>query len=95
MKEVRKSRKQYLPKDFNYDIGICKWGSVDKILEKGNEGTYHQELYIRCNNDTLKETVAETIKNIDWKDFVISSKSPTISQWMIRKYLKERIPELK
>ena len=94
MKEVRKSRKQYLPKDFNYDIGICKWGSVGKIIEKGKEGTYHQELYIRCNNDNLKEKVVETIKDIDWEDFVISSKSPTISQWMIRKYLKDHIPEL-
>ena len=95
MKEVRKSRNQYLPKDFNYDIGICKWGSVGKIIEKGKEGTYHQELYIRCNNDNLREKVVETIKNIDWEDFVISSKSPTISQWMIRKYLKEQISELK
>ena len=51
-------------------------------------------IYIRCNNDNLKEKVVETIKDIDWEDFVISSKSPTISQWMIRKYLKEHIPEL-
>lgn len=94
MKEVRKSRNQYLSKEFDYDIGICKWGSVGKIIEKGKEGTYHQELYIRCNNDDLRERVVETIKNIDWEKFVVSEKSPTISQWMVRKYLKEQIPEL-
>ena len=76
------------------DISICKWGSVGKIIEKGKEGTYHKELYIKCNNDNLREKVVETIKNIDWENFVISSKSPTISPWMIRKYLKEHIPEL-
>ena len=94
MKEVRKSRNQYLPKDFDYDIGICKWGSVGKIIEKGKEGTYHQELYIKCNNDGLREEVVQAIKDINWQEFVISSKSPTISQWMIRKYLKEQILEL-
>lgn len=94
MKEIRKSRNQYLPEDFNYDIGICKWGSVGKIIKKGKEGTYHQELYIKCNNEELREKVIETIKNIEWDNFVISNKSPTVSQWMIRKYLKEQIPEL-
>ena len=95
IKEVRKSRNQYLPKDFNYDIGICSWGSVGKIIEIGKEGTYHKELYIRCDNDCLKEKVINIIKNIDWKNFVISNRSPTVSQWMIRKYLQEQIPELK
>lgn len=92
MKEVRKSRKQFLPTDFKYDIGICKWGSVGKIIEK--EGTFHQELYIECLDEKLKIKVVELIKNIDWKQLMISSNSPTISQWMIRKYLKEQIPEL-
>ena len=95
MKEVRKSRNQFLPKDFDYDIGIVKWGSVGKIIEKGKEGSYHQELYIKCNNQELKERIVNTIKNIDWNNFIISNKSPTISQWMLRKYLKEQIPELK
>lgn len=95
IKEVRKSRHQYLPKDFKYDIGFCNWGSVGKIIEKGMEGTYHKELYIRCNNKYLKEEVIDTIKNIDWKNFVLNNKSPTVSQWMIRKYLQEQIPELK
>ena len=95
MKEVRKSRNQFLPKDFDYDIGICKWGSVGKIINKGQEGTYQQELYIKCNNKKLKSKVVETILNIDWNNFIISDKSPTISQWMLRKYLKEQIPELK
>ena len=63
-------------------------------MEKGKEGTYHQELYIRCNKDDLREKVVDVIKNIDWGKFVISNKSPTISQWMIRKYLKEQITEL-
>ena len=93
MKEVRKSRNQFLPKDFDYDIGICKWGSVGKIIEK--EGTYHQELYIKCLDNKLKDKVIELIKNLDWKQLMISNNSPTISQWMINKYIKEQIPEIK
>lgn len=95
IKEVRKSRNQYLPKNFCYDIGIVKWGSVGKIIENGEEGTYQQEMYIKCNNSKLKNKVIKAIRDIDWDKFVISDKSPTISQWMIRKYLKEQIPELK
>lgn len=95
IKEVRKSRNQYLPKDFKYDIGFCNWGSVGKIIEVGKEGTYHKELYIRCNNECLSEKVINVIKSIDWKSLVINNKSPTVSQWMIRKYLQEHIPEIR
>ena len=95
MREVRKSRNQFLPSGFIYDIGIVAWGSVGKIIDEGKEGTYQKELYIKCNNDKIKDKVVKTIKNISWKDFTISNKSPTISQWMLRKYLKETIPEIK
>ena len=33
IKENRQSRNQYIPKDYNYDIGICVWGEVGKVLE--------------------------------------------------------------
>jgi hypothetical protein len=57
MKEIRKARNQFLPKDFKYDIGICAWGYVGKVVEQ--EGQYNQELYIKVNNADLKDKIPE------------------------------------
>ena len=94
IKECRKSRNQFLPKDFNYDIGFCKWGSLGKEIEKGKEGKYQQEMYVKCYNSKLQNKVINVIKNINWSNFVLSNNSPTVSQWQVYKYIKEQIPEI-
>lgn len=92
MKEVRKSRNQFLPKDFIYDIGICSWGYIGKVVEK--EGQYNQELYIRINNTNLKNRVVDIVRNAEWSKIYPMTTTPRLRQWQVYKYLKEQIPEL-
>lgn len=92
LKEVRKSRNQYLPKDWVYDIGICIWGSVGEIIER--EGTYQQELYIKVNNKDLREQVLTVIENTDWCEEYYMTKSPSLMQWQVYRHLKKQIPEI-
>ena len=94
IKECRKSRNQFLPKGFDYDIGFCKWGSVGKEIIKGDEGKYQQEMYIKCYNSQFRNKVIDIIRNNNWNDFILSNNSPTVSQWQIYKYIKEQIPEI-
>lgn len=94
IKECRKSRNQFLPKEFDYDIGFCKWGSVGKEITKGNEGKYQQEMYIKCYNNQFRNKVVDIIRNNNWNDFILSNNSPTVSQWQIYKYIKEQIPQI-
>jgi len=93
MKEVRKSRNQFLPTDFKYDIGICIWGSIGK--ECYGKGDFAKELYIKCKNETLSDKVKEVIKNADWNKVVVNkNKTPSLTQRLILMYLKEQIPNL-
>lgn len=92
IKEVRASRKQFLPKDFKYDIGICSWGDVGKIIK--NDCTYVKETYIRINNKQLKEKVVQVLSEARWREIYPMTTAPNLTQWQIRKYLKEQIPEL-
>lgn len=94
IKECRKSRNQFLPKGFDYDIGFCTWGSVGKEIIKGDEGKYQQEMYIKCYNSQFRNKVIDIIRNNNWNDFILSNNSPTVSQWQIYKYIKEQIPEI-
>ena len=88
IKECRKSRNQFLPKEFDYDIGFCGWGSVGKEITKGNEGKYQQEMYIKCYNNQFRNKVVDIIRNNNWNDFILSNNSPNVSQWQIYKYIK-------
>ena len=92
LKEIRKSRNQYLPPDFKYDIGMCSWGYVGRVVEY--EGQYNQELYIKINNDTLKERVLSVIKSANWCELYPMTTTPRLKQWQVLKYIKEQIPEI-
>ncbi len=93
MKEVRKSRNQFLPLDFKYDIGVCIWGSIGK--ECFGNGDFAKELYIKCKNETLSNKVKEVIRCADWSEVVVNkNKTPSLTQRLILMYLKEQIPEL-
>ena len=88
LKEMRKNRNQFLPKDFDYDIGICSFGSVGERVYNNQE--YTTELYIKVLKDELKEDIVECIKNADWcKEFPMT-KSPRLKQWQVNKYIKDR-----
>lgn len=93
MKEVRKSRNQFLPTDFKYDIGICIWGSIGK--ECFGNGDFAKELYIKCQNERLSSRVTQVIKDANWNRLVVNkNKTPSLTQRLILMYLKEQIPEL-
>lgn len=93
MKEVRKSRNQFLPTDFKYDIGICIWGSIGK--ECFGNGGFAKELYIKCQNERLSSRVTQVIKDANWNELVVNkNKTPSLTQRLILMYLKEQIPEL-
>jgi len=92
LKEVRKSRNQFLPKNFTYDIGICSWGNIGKEVEF--EGQYNQELYVKINNKKYKDLIIFLIKNTKWEDIYPMTVTPRLKQWQVYKYLKEQIPEL-
>lgn len=92
VKECRKSRNQYLPPDFKYDIGICSWGYVGKEVEY--EGQYNQELYISINKIELKEKVLTIIKNANWSELYPMTTTPRLKQWQVLRYIKEQIPEI-
>lgn len=94
-KEVRKARNQYLPKDFQYDIGICTWGSVGvEIKTIEDQGKYNQELYIRVNNLGLKDKILQIIRSADWNEIYPMTTMPRLKQWQVCRYLSQQIPEL-
>jgi hypothetical protein len=93
MKEVRKSRNQFLPPDFKYDIGICIWGSIGK--ECFGNGDFAKEVYIKCKKESLCNRVKQVIKNTNWNEIVVNkNKTPSLTQRLILVHLKEQIPEL-
>jgi hypothetical protein len=92
IKEVRKSRNQYLPKSFDYDYALCTWGDLGKT--PNYQGEFNQEAYIRINNQSQKINVVNCLKNADWIKLYKMERSPRLKQWQILKYLKEQIPNL-
>ena len=88
-------RNKIITKDiFNYDIGICGWGSAcGKVLDR--EGKYCLEYFIKINNYKYKNKVIDLIKNAKWEEvYPMLSKSKIINKWQIYKYIKEQIPEI-
>ena len=79
---------------FDYDIGICAWGSsCGKVLT--TEGKYCLEYFIKINNDKYKDKVIDLIKNAKWDEiYPMLLKSKIINKWQIYKYIKEQIPEI-
>lgn len=89
LKEVRKSRNQFLPNNWDYDLGICTWGSVGKEVEF--HGQFNQELYIKVTNEPIKDEVLKLLKEANWIELYPMTKSPRLKQWQIIKYLKENL----
>ena len=92
IREIIKSREQFLPIGFSYDIGICSWGNIGK--EVNEEGEYNQEMYIKINKLDFKEEILNIVKYTDWAKVYPMTKTPRLKQWQVYKYLKEQTPEL-
>lgn len=92
IKEYRKGAKEIDSSQLDYDIGICLWGNVGKVIEYDKQ--YANELYIKVNKVELREKVINLIKNTDWNEVYKMTTVPTLRQWKVLKYLKEQIPEL-
>lgn len=79
-------------KDVNYDFRICNWGQkCGKILSE--DEFFAQEIAFYIKNDSMKKKIQELIKDVDLKDFNISS-TPKLNQWQIYEYILKEIPEL-
>lgn len=85
IREIRQARGQYLPKDFDYDIGICAWGDIGKIVE--SECTYNQEMYFKIHDEKYRDKIVELIKTTNWREIYPMSKSPTLKQWQVNRHI--------
>lgn len=86
-----KSRNDKVPD--NYDFSISAFGSsIGKICEY--EGQYCQQIYFTINKQYV-DKVKELIKNVNWCELYNMMATPKLNHWMVYKYLKEQIPDLK
>ena len=77
---------------FEYDLGICAWGTVGTQIEYENQ--YAKEFYFIIHNEELKNEVIQAIKNADWSKEYPMTATPNLLQWQVYKYLKKMVPEI-
>lgn len=87
IKEQRKSRQQFIPRDFKYDFRMCFWGSVGKEVEYN--GQYSHEMAIQINNQPYKGEIIEALRNAKWGELYPQVKTPCLYQWQVLKFIKE------
>lgn len=77
------------------DLRINAWGSnIGKPINEPNKFT--KEFIFKINNPKLKEKIINTIINIDWeKEYFKTTGAFNLTQQMVVKTLKEKIPEIK
>jgi len=76
-----------------YDLKICAWGTIGKII-KQDDKDYAKEFYFIIKNNKFKDLIINKIKNAKWEEMYPMTKTPNLLQWQVYKYLKEQIPEL-
>lgn len=76
----------------DYDLRICAWGSIGKVLD--NNEKHAKEFYIKIFNNTYKEQILDLIKNANWNKLYPMTSTPNLLQWQVYKYIKEQIPEI-
>ena len=86
-----KSRNDKIPKD--YSFSISGYGNIGTICDY--EYQYCQQIYFVIKNKKYEKQIRNIIENADWKSMYNMVSTPKIKHWMIYKYLKEQIPELK
>lgn len=87
-----KARNDKVPE--NYDFSLCGFGaSMGKFCDY--ESQYCQQIYITINNEKYKEQIIDLIKNVNWRSLYNMTTVPKLKHWMVYKYIKEQIPEIK
>lgn len=95
IREIRESiknknpKRNHIVKDFDYDIAICCYGSIGKVLDY--EGQYIHELYIKVKKPELKDKIVELIKNAKWQEIYPMVSVPCLYHWQVYKYIEENI----
>ncbi len=84
------SRNDKVPEE--YDFSICGFGNIGTFCEY--DGQYCQQIYFTIK-DEFKDCVRDVISKADWKAMYGMTSTPKLKHWMINKYLKEQIPEIK
>src|SRR5690606_16802148 len=85
--EIRESMKNKNPKrkrivkDFDYDLAICAWGQIGKILEY--EGQYVKEFYIKIKDQNRKEIILDLLKNAKWSEIYPMTAVPRLAHWQV------------
>lgn len=89
----RDGRAINIPPNYDYAMGSFGAGCVGKPIY--NSGQYALECYFYINNERLKDSMLEILKNSDWKSLSKGiSGTYRLPQWKIYKYIKEQIPEI-
>lgn len=90
-RHIRKCNEIY-KRDFDYDIRICGRGNIG--LEVEYENKYAREFCIKINNPKYKQCIINLLKSTNWNKLYPSISTPSLSAWMIYKYIKEQIPDI-
>lgn len=85
-----KGRNDKIPSE--YDFSICSFGSIGKIANYDYQ--YCHQIYFTIIKKEYKDLIEKLIKETDWKKIYKMTTTPTLTHWMINKYLKEQIPQL-
>ena len=88
---VRSDSKKY--SNFEYDIRMCQWGDVGKILKEGEN--YSSEYKIKIHNEDLKDKILDILFNTDWKKEITPTTLCGLCKHHIIEVLKRNIPEIK
>ena len=76
--------------DYNYEYIICSYGDIGK--KQDFVGGCVKEICFKINKH--KDKVLDVLENVDWRAIVPPTTTPSLPQWQVYKYLKEKIPEL-
>ena len=87
---VRSDSKKY--SNFEYDIRMCQWGDVGKILKEGEN--YSSEYKIKIHNEDLKDKIVDILFNTDWKKEITPTTLCGLCKHHIIEVLKRNIPEI-
>lgn len=87
-----KSRNDKVPESYSFSISAYG-NSIGVICDF--EYQYCQQIYFVIHNKKYESQIREVIKRANWREMYDMVATPKIKHWMINKYLKEQIPELK
>lgn len=72
--------------NFNYDIGICAWGSIGEIAK---ENQYAKSFFIKILDKNNYDKIYNLILNADWCNIYYMTSTPNLLQWQVYKYIND------